>query len=110
MAEQIQDVFWFTSADRQQLLYVSPAFEIVWGRSREDLYTYPGGHLNLIVDSIHPSDRDRVIAALAERFQTEYNQEYRIIRPDGSIRWVRSRAFAVQNPFGETWGFAGFSE
>lgn len=110
MAEQIQDVFWFTSADRQQLLYVSPAFETVWGRPRESLYTYPGGHLNLIVDSIHPSDRDRVVAALAESFPNEYNQEYRIIRPDGSIRWVRSRAFAVQNFFGETWGFAGFSE
>jgi PAS domain S-box-containing protein len=110
MAQHIQEVFWLTSADCQQLLYVSPAFETVWGRPRETLYTCPGGHLNLIVDSIHPSDRDRVVAALAEQSQNEYKQEYRIIRPDGSIRWVRSRAFAVQNPLGETWGFAGLSE
>ncbi|HEY9606507.1 MAG TPA: PAS domain S-box protein [Allocoleopsis sp.] len=110
MAEHMQDVFWLTSADRQELLYVSPAFETVWGRPRESLYTHPEGHLNLIVDSIHPNDRDRVVAVLAEQLYDRYDQEYRIVRPDGSIRWVRSRTFAVQNSFGETWGFAGLSE
>jgi PAS domain S-box-containing protein len=110
MAEQIQEVFWLTSADRQELLYVSPTFETIWGRSRESLYTYPGGHLNLIVDSIHQSDRERVVAALTQQLQKEYKQEYRIVRPDGSIRWVRSRSFLVQNPFGETWSIAGLSE
>ena len=110
MAEQIQEVFWLTSADRQQLLYVSQAFEVIWGRPVESLYAYPGGHVNLILDSIHPSDRDQVVAAFANNVQSEYKQEYRIVRPDGSMRWVRSRFFPVQNPFGETWGIAGLSE
>ena len=110
MAEQIQEVFWLTSADRQELLYVSPTFETIWGRSRESLYTYPGGHLNLIVDSIHQSDREHVVTALTQQLQNDYKQEYRIVRPDGSIRWVRSRSFLVQNPFGETWSIAGLSE
>ncbi len=110
MAEQIQEVFWLTSAERQQLLYVSQAFEAIWGRPVESLYAYPGGHVNLILDSIHPSDRDQVVAAFANNFQSEYKQEYRIVRPNGSIRWVRSRFFPVQNSFGETWGIAGLSE
>ena len=110
MTEQIQEVFWLTSADYQQLLYVSPAFETIWGRPRESLYTYPGGHLNLIVDSIHPSDRERVVAAFGNLLEGEYRAEYRLVRPDGSIRWMRSRSFPVQNPFGETWGIAGLSE
>jgi PAS domain S-box-containing protein len=109
MAEHIQEVFWLSSADCQQLLYVSPAFETVWDRPIESLYVYPGGHLNLIVDSIHPSDRERVVAAIANFLQDEYKAEYRIVRPDGSIRWVRSHSFPIQNPFGETWGLAGLS-
>ena len=110
MVEQIQEVFWLTSADDQQLLYVSPTFETIWGRPLESLYTYPGGYLNLIVDSIHPSDRERVVAIKANHFEGEYKAEYRIVRPDGSIRWVRSRSFPIQNPFGETWAIAGLSE
>ncbi|MBD1808162.1 PAS domain S-box protein [Microcoleus sp. FACHB-SPT15] len=110
MTEQIQEAFWLTSADYQQLLYVSPAFETIWGRSRESLYTYPGGYLNLIVDSIHPNDRERVVAAFGNLLEAECKAEYRLVRPDGSIRWVRSRSFPVQNPFGETWGIAGLSE
>ncbi|NEQ26551.1 MAG: PAS domain S-box protein, partial [Microcoleus sp. SIO2G3] len=110
MTEQIQEAFWLTSADYQQLLYVSPAFETIWGCSRESLYTYPGGHLKLIVESIHPSDRERVVAAFGNLLEAECKAEYRLVRPDGSIRWVRSRSFPVQNPFGETWGIAGLSE
>lgn len=110
MADQIQEVFWLTSADRQHLLYVSPAFEEIWGRPIESLYAYPGGYLNGIVDSIHPSDKERVVAALTQQLHDEYKAEYRIVRPDQSIRWLRSRSFPVQNSCGETWGIAGLSE
>lgn len=110
MAEQIQEVFWLTSADYQQLLYVSPAFETIWGHPLQSLYNYPGGHLNLIVDSIHPSDREQVVAALAQQLHNEYKADYRIVRPDGSMRWMRSRFFPIQNLFGETWAIAGICE
>ncbi|HEY9608012.1 PAS domain S-box protein [Allocoleopsis sp.] len=110
MAEPIQEVFWLTSADYQQLLYVSPAFETIWGRRLESLYTYPGGHLQLMVDSIHPSDREHFVAAFAQPLQYEYKAEYRIVRPDSSIRWMRSRCFPIRNSFGETWAIAGLSE
>jgi PAS domain S-box-containing protein len=110
MAEQIQDVFWLTSADYQQLLYVSPSFETIWGHPLKSLYDYPGGHLNLIVDSIHPSDRERIVAALAQQLHNEYKADYRIVRPDDSMRWMRSRFFPIQNRFGETWAIAGICE
>jgi PAS domain S-box-containing protein len=110
MTEPIQEVFWLTSADYQQLLYVSPAFETIWGRPLESLYTYPGSHLQLMVDSIYPSDREQFVAAFAQPLQYEYKAEYRIVRPDGSIRWMRSRCFPIRNSFGETWAIAGLSE
>jgi PAS domain S-box-containing protein len=110
MSEHIQEVFWLTSADRQQLLHISPAFETVWGYPRENLYTYPGGYWALIVDSIHPIDKERVVTAFSQHYQDEYTAEYRIVRSDGEIRWVRSRCFPVQNSYGETWGIAGLSE
>lgn len=110
MAEQIQDVFWLTSADDQQLLYVSPSFETIWGYSLQRLYNYPGGHLSLIVDSIHPSDRERVVAALAQQLHNEDKTDYRIVRPDGSMRWMRSRFLPIHNRFGETWAIAGIGE
>src|SRR5919202_735749 len=110
MTEPIQEVFWLTSADYQQLLYVSPAFETIWGRPLESLYSYPDGHLQLMVDSIYPSDREDFVAAFAQPLQYEYKAEYRILRPDGSIRWMRSRCFPIRNSFGETWAIAGLSE
>ncbi len=110
MSRNIQEVFWLTSADRLQLLHISPAFETVWGYPRENLYTYPGGYWALIVDSIHPIDKERVVTAFSQHYQDEYTAEYRIVRSDGEIRWVRSRCFPVQNSYGETWGIAGLSE
>lgn len=89
MAELIQEVFWLLFAARQQLLYVSPAFETIWGRPLESLYIEPDAHLNVRINSIHPSDKERVIATFVRRLHNEYQQEYRIVRLDGSMRWVR---------------------
>ncbi len=90
MAQQSQEVFWLSSSDYQQWLYVSPSVERIWGHTPEFLYNYPGGFVNFITDSLHPSDRDRVTATFANRLSDPYKVEYRMIRPDGSIRWVRS--------------------
>jgi diguanylate cyclase (GGDEF)-like protein/PAS domain S-box-containing protein len=93
MAENIGGVFWLTSPDKSEMLYVSPAYETIWGRSRESLYDDPLTWL----DPIHPDDRDRVREAL-ERQKTdgEYCEEYRIRRPDDEIRWIRDRAYAIR--------------
>ena len=89
MAEFIQEVFWLLSGAHQQRLYVSPAFETIWGRPLESLYVELDAHPKVIMDSIHPSDKERVIATFVRRLHNEYRQEYRIVRLDGSMRWVR---------------------
>lgn len=91
LAEKIRDVFWVRDADR--LLYISPAYEQIWGGSRESLYQDPAPFMG----SVHPDDEDRVCQALPAGTQ-EYGafyRELRITRPDGTLRWIRARSFPV---------------
>jgi PAS domain S-box-containing protein len=104
MAAAIRDVFWLADGETGRLLYVSPAFESVWGRRGDALLADPG----LFVQAVHPEDRDRVLAAAGDPAVTA--QEYRIVRPDGAIRWIRDRRFAVCGPRGELRRWAGLSE
>ncbi len=97
MAETIQDVFWMSTPGVKQMVYVSPAYEAIWGRTRESLYRSPHSFL----ESIHPEDRERVRAGLEAHAQGSWDFEYRIIRPDGSVRWIRDRGFPIRNAAGE---------
>ena len=97
IAETIDEVFWVTSPDKNQMLYVSPAYEKIWGRPCADLYANPRNWLA----AIHPDDRDRVIhAALTRQADGSYDELYRIVRPDGSERWIRDRAFPIHDDTG----------
>src|ERR1019366_4341859 len=81
MAETIRDVFWVCSADSQRVLYVSPAYEEIWGVPPEGLLGAPGAW----ADSVDPADRGAFAEArrrLAEG--VPYEIEYRIRRPDRS--------------------------
>ncbi len=110
LAENIQEVFWLFSPDQRQTLYVSPAYEEVWGRAREHVYREPDSRLA----AIHWEDRERVIAALVEEQESEYlrgyDQVYRIVWPNRTIRWVRDRLFPIINDLGEVYLVAGISE
>jgi PAS domain S-box-containing protein len=103
MAENIQDVFWvFSFADRK-LLYVSPAYEILWGRSSASLLQDAGRWR----DKVHDDDRERVRTSFDRMFEGPiYAEEYRVVQTDGSICWVRDRAFPVKNPNGEIYRIA----
>jgi PAS domain S-box-containing protein len=104
LAENIQDVFWLTDATKNRMLYVSPAYETIWGRPCADLYSAPRTWL----DAIHPDDRERVRqSAVTRQTAGKYDEEYRIVRPDGSERWIRDRAFPVANAAGEMERIAG---
>ncbi len=92
MAARMAEVFWVCSPGLAQPLYVSPAFERIWGHSREALYARP----SLWLESIHPEDRERLETRFcSDRCQGRFTEEYRIVRPDGSLRWVYDRAFAT---------------
>ena len=106
LTEHIREVFWLKSADGSRILYVSPAYEEVWGRSCQSLYAEPFSFL----ETVHPEDRERVLAALPGQAAGEYDHEFRIVRPDGAIRWIWARAFPVRDEHGEIYRIAGCSE
>lgn len=104
MAERINEVFWMSSADWKQILYINAAFEKIWGRSCESLYANP----SLWLDAIHPDDR-AIALALCEKSSRgeEAEVEFRITRPDGTTRWILDRSFPVRNEAGEVYRVAG---
>ncbi|MEH2359883.1 PAS domain-containing protein [Nostoc sp.] len=107
LAENIQAIFWIKDICNQQVLYVSNAYETIWQRSCESLYHNYSNWL----DAIHPEDRQRVENEFIEKFRTgQYDKKYRIIRPDGSIRWIRDRAFPIKNELGKLVRIAGIAE
>ncbi|HSY19530.1 MAG TPA: PAS domain S-box protein [Candidatus Acidoferrales bacterium] len=107
LAENITVVFWITNAAKDRMIYISPAYEKIWGRTCESLYQSPQTWL----DAIHPEDRDRVVeAATTKQERGDYDEIYRIKRPDGSIRRIRDRAFPVRNAAGEIYRIAGTAE
>ncbi len=106
LAEVVDAVFWILNLDRTERIYVSPAYERIWGRSCLDLHISPDAWL----DAIHPDDRDRMIAAIPKQLCGEFDEEYRIIRPDDTIRWIRDRAFPIRNDQGEVYRIAGIAE
>jgi PAS domain S-box-containing protein len=98
LAENINDVFRLLDPVTEELLYVSPAYEKIWGRSCASLYAAPLDWLA----AVHPDDRRRVVAAVRSvRVTGHYEEMYRILRPDGSQRWILDRAFLVRTRVGE---------
>jgi PAS domain S-box-containing protein len=107
VTETINEVFWMTDPQKQQMLYISPGYEKIWGRACEGLYREPMTWL----DAIHPDDRERVRqAALSKQVAGNYDEQYRIVRPDGSVRWIRDRAFPIRDSAGKVYRVAGIAD
>jgi PAS domain S-box-containing protein len=107
VTENIREVFWLAVLDKSRILYVSPGYEEIWGRSCASLYDAPQSWL----EAVHPEDRHRVReAVLAKQMAGTYDEEYRIVRPDGSVRWIRDRAFPIRDEAGTVYRLAGIAE
>lgn len=106
VVENIDEVFWLTDPTKSQLLYVSPAYQRMFGRDPSVGTDAEAGWLA----AIHPDDRARVIDSFARQASGNYNETYRIVRPDGSIRWIRGRAFPVCDESGAVVRIAGLAE
>ena len=88
----VDEVFWISDLAQRRMLYISPGYEKLWGRSCESLLRDPQGWM----DAVHPDDRERVRAGWrALPADGRFMEEYRVVRPDGSVRWVRAQAFPV---------------
>jgi rsbT co-antagonist protein RsbR len=106
IAEHTREVFWMTDRLCSRFIYISPSYQEVWGRTRLSLYQQP----ETFLDAIHIEDREQVLAARERMMAGEYSEEYRIVRPDGAIRWVQSRGHPVKNDAGEVYRVVGFTE
>jgi diguanylate cyclase (GGDEF)-like protein/PAS domain S-box-containing protein len=105
LAENIQDVFWITTADYRKVLYLSPAYEHIWGRPREAVFSNPVTWAR----AVHPDDRAMVHGELMGRAGdgTPFSMQYRIQRPDGTLRWISDHAFPIRDAEGRTYRVAG---
>ena len=107
MAEHIREVFWIYGITEERLLYVSPAYEDIWGRPGQSLLERP---LEWI-EAVHPDDWSRAHAAhLAKLESGRFDEEYRIIRPDGAVRWIWDRGFPIRDQAGHVYRIAGLAE
>lgn len=103
LAENIREVFWLYDTATKQVVYVSPAYEEVWGRSVDAVVADPDDWMS----SIHPEDRALV---LDWKTRESYDETYRIVRPDGTTRWIHDRAVPVRDAAGNIVRMAGLAE
>lgn len=106
MADFVSAIFWLTSPDGGTIIYVSPGYEKLWKRSLATLCETPQSWL----DALHPDDRQSLADSFAARnLEDEWEKNYRIIWPDGSIRWIRDRRYPVRDSWGKVIRLAGIS-
>ena len=108
LANNVNVVFWLTSADGMDVIYASPAYEKIWGVPVEKLYENPNEWMSLI----HPDDKKNVKQAWTNALvaNKSYKVEYRIVRADGTIHHIRDIRSPVRNAKGEIFRFAGIAE
>ena len=107
LAEHIREVFWVYGLAEERILYISPAYEELWGRTAQTLLERPLDWL----EAIHTEDQPRLRIAHVRKLESGYlNEEYRIIRPDGAIRWIWDRGFPVRDESGHVYRIAGLAE
>jgi two-component system cell cycle sensor histidine kinase/response regulator CckA len=100
LAENVDEVLWLADSRSNQILYVNSAFEKIWGRTIQSLYDEPDSWL----EAVHPDDRERVREGIATKtVYWHYDETYRIVRPDGTIRWIREQAFPIRNDAGDVY-------
>jgi len=97
MADNIQEIFWMLDARTKKTIYVNQAYETITGRSCQSLQEDPSSY----EEAIHPEDRPQVLGKLQQASQSgEFDERFRIVRPNGEVRWVAVRGFPVRDSEG----------
>jgi PAS domain S-box-containing protein len=103
----MRQAVWLRDTRTLEVLYVNPAYEKIWGRTCESLYADPTS----FAQAIYPEDKERVFQAIQKQYQgIFFNEEYRITRPDGSLRWVWGRTFPIKNEQDEVYRVLAVAE
>jgi PAS domain S-box-containing protein len=104
MAENIQEIFWMMDPKTKEVTYVSPAFEVICELPLESIYSDPTAYR----EWIHPSDRQRVLCALEKLESTNgFEEEFRILCPSGTAKWVRAMGYQAKDSIGGVKNFVG---
>jgi PAS domain S-box-containing protein len=107
LAETIREVFRIIPIAADETLYVSPAYEQIWGRSLESIYHNPSSW----IDAVHPDDREQAGDLAIKQMHGEHVEaEYRIEALDGTEKWIRDRAFPIRDQSGELIRIVGIAE
>ena len=104
LAEHIPAVVYLVEPKTGSMLFISPAYERIWGRTCRSLYASPWSFL----DAVHPDDQERVRAAY-ERRLTRLAVEYRITRPDGDVLWIEDLQFPIRRADGSIYLIGGLA-
>jgi PAS domain S-box-containing protein len=103
----VDQAVWISDAESNRILYLSPVHEQIWGRPLKELYENDRSW----IETIHPDDRQRLLkAALEDENDGNYDEQYRILRPDGEVRWIRDRAFPIRNSQQKLYRIVGIAE
>jgi|GEM_PF-825652 len=113
LVEHADDIYWLSSPKGHSIRYVNPAYERVWGKPRKELYQHP----ELWVSARHPDDEvncsptnpERMLSALKAGSEAHYDEHYRIVRPDGEVRWIIERGFPVLDEKGRCIAIMGLA-
>ena len=107
VADTIREAFFLIDVEQQRTVYVSPTWAEIWGRPVEAAYARPGAW----IEAVHPEDQPRMLAGQQALARGEPTVDtFRVVRPDGSVRWVRGRAFPIRNEAGQVYRYAGVAE
>ncbi|MDQ1590433.1 MAG: hypothetical protein QOG71_1060 [Pyrinomonadaceae bacterium] len=107
LADNIDQVFWVYDLKEARVVYANPAYEVIWGDTRENLYKDHDTFFKIL----HPDDRERVSVSLRRQHAgSRTEEEYRIVRGDGTVRWIRDRAFPVRDEQGTLFRIVGIAE
>jgi PAS domain S-box-containing protein len=108
LTENIQEVFWIRTPDFKRLLYISPMYEKVCGRTAESLYA--NDDCLSRESDVYPADRLAVLDAFDKNKEREFEVEYRILNRHGEIRWIRDRGFPIRDQSGRIYRVGGIAE
>ena len=109
LAENIMDLFWLEDVRKpQKIVYVNPTFELWWGRKPDEIYS----NYSMLWKIVHPDDQKRVIKSYQDFIHDaeQFDSSFRIVLPDKSIRWIRSRAFPIRDSSGKMYRIAGLAQ
>ncbi len=106
LADNLEAVFWMRDLAERQISYINAAYERIWGRTVASLKERPETWL----EAVHPEDREHLRQRIQRKSVEDFGEdEYRIIRPDGQVRWINTRTFPVRDEHGEIYRVAGIS-